>query len=161
MKLTRAALLEELRQLVAADAEALHAAQRAAIEGATHDEAKPENDKDTRGLEQSYLARGQAMRVEALRAEVAALQSLTLAPFVTGAPIALSALVELSDDGVTRWVFLVPGGAGKSLAQKKVLAVTLASPLGQALLGKHAGDSFQLTLGAREREIEILSVLNR
>ena len=52
-------LEETLRTL-----EAAHADTR---EAATHAEAKPENDKDTRALEQSYLARGQAMRIWAWR----------------------------------------------------------------------------------------------
>jgi len=42
-------------------------AQRTVVEGATHEENKPENDKDTRALEQSYLARGQAQRVVELQ----------------------------------------------------------------------------------------------
>ena len=45
---------------VAADLASLQRAHRATVEGATHEEAKPENDKDTRALEQSYLARGQS-----------------------------------------------------------------------------------------------------
>ncbi|HEX2686728.1 MAG TPA: hypothetical protein VHN14_08920, partial [Kofleriaceae bacterium] len=50
-------------ELVAQLVAALDLAQRAhaaALEGATHAEARAENPKDTRGLEQSYLARGQA-----------------------------------------------------------------------------------------------------
>lgn len=42
--------------------ELLERAHADAAEGATHEEAKPEDDKDTRALEQSYLARGQAQR---------------------------------------------------------------------------------------------------
>src|SRR5579859_3643023 len=49
----------------------LEKAHRATIAGATHEQAKPENDKDTRALEQSYLARGQAARVEEQRAAIA------------------------------------------------------------------------------------------
>ena len=52
--------------------EAAHADARA---GATHEQAKPENDKDTRALEQSYLARGQAMRIETLKAGLSALRT--------------------------------------------------------------------------------------
>ena len=58
-KITLKAVL--LAQLEAALATA-RAAHKAAVEGATHAEARPENDKDTRGLEQSYLARGVAQR---------------------------------------------------------------------------------------------------
>jgi hypothetical protein len=45
-------------------------AHKTTKDAATHEEAKPENDKDTRALEQSYLARGQAQRVLDLQAAV-------------------------------------------------------------------------------------------
>ena len=35
---------------------------REAAASATHEESRPENDKDTRAIEESYLARGQAKR---------------------------------------------------------------------------------------------------
>ena len=60
------ALKAELLALLGAHLETLERAHRAACEGATHEEAKPENDKDTRALEQSYLARGQAARIDEL-----------------------------------------------------------------------------------------------
>jgi len=151
-------LLDEVIGLVKADAEALEAAQRSAIEGATHEEAKPENDKDTRGLEQSYLARGQAMRVEALRGELALLQKLKLHRFTDADSISLSALVTLDDDGDQRVVFLLPAGAGKALAKRAVQVVTTAAPLGEALLGKKVGDGFELRIGPRMREIEVISI---
>jgi len=55
---TKPTLKAELLALLAADLDTLERAHRATTEGATHEEAKPENDKDTRALEQSYLARG-------------------------------------------------------------------------------------------------------
>ncbi|HWZ89090.1 MAG TPA: hypothetical protein VNW92_09580, partial [Polyangiaceae bacterium] len=59
----KARILSLLRARVAADLATMSAAQRAVVVGATHEENRPENDKDTRALEQSYLARGQAQRV--------------------------------------------------------------------------------------------------
>ena len=50
----------------------------AATEGATHSEARPENDKDTRGLELSYLARGQAQRVAELQIVLGAVSEMRL-----------------------------------------------------------------------------------
>ena len=58
------ALRDELLAALAASLATARDAHAAAVEGATHGEARAENDKDTRGLEQSYLARGQAQRVE-------------------------------------------------------------------------------------------------
>ena len=51
----KTALRTELAALLAADLETLEKAHRATREGVTHEDAKPENDKDTRALEQSYL----------------------------------------------------------------------------------------------------------
>src|SRR4051812_25729481 len=83
---------ELVAELIAQLGDALAAAQRAhaaAIEGATHTEARAENPKDTRGLEQSYLARGQAQRVAELEAGLAAVSAFAVRSFGPSAPIAL------------------------------------------------------------------------
>ena len=59
----KSSLRDELLGRLRAELDQLEAAHRSALEGATHEESKPENSKDTRALEQSYLARGQALRV--------------------------------------------------------------------------------------------------
>ena len=73
----REAVLEKLSEQLA---HALHAAE-GTRKDATHEEAKPENDKDTRALEQSYLARGQAMRAEEVLEQVQVLRYLQLPAF--------------------------------------------------------------------------------
>jgi hypothetical protein len=45
----------------------LASAQKLSQEGVTHEDARSEGDKDMRATEASYVARGQAMRVEQLR----------------------------------------------------------------------------------------------
>src|ERR1700761_8976870 len=60
-------ILKLLSEQVSADLAVMSAAQRTVVDGATHEENRPENDKDTRALEQSYLARGQAQRVVELQ----------------------------------------------------------------------------------------------
>src|SRR4051812_43361819 len=93
------ALKNELVSLLAADLDTLERAHRATREAATHEEAKPENDKDTRALEQSYLARGQAMRIEELRAGVTDAGAMPLRDFTSSDPIALGALITVEEDG--------------------------------------------------------------
>ena len=63
----KTALLDSLRERVAADLEALARRQKDAQAGATHDESRAEHAKDTRATEQAYLARGLAERVADLR----------------------------------------------------------------------------------------------
>jgi transcription elongation GreA/GreB family factor len=143
-------------ELLAVMSHALDTA-RAAIEGATHPEAKAENDKDTRGLEQSYLARGQAQRVAELEAAVAEVSAMRLRAFAAADPIAVGALVVVAEAGESRRYWLAPGGGGSTLAGD-VQVITPSSPLGRALLGKHVDDAVELRLAGRLRELEIIDV---
>ncbi len=143
-----------------AEAETLRQSARQTREGATHEESRPENDKDTRGLEASYLARGQAARVEETEADAAKLHFLSLRSFGPDNPIGLSALVTVDVDGSEQCYFLVPVAGGRlvEVGGQKVLLLTPASPVGRALLDKREGDEFELRLGGRVREYEILEV---
>src|SRR3954465_10121616 len=91
-------ILSLLRESVSADLATMSAAQRIVVDGATHEENRPENDKDTRALEQSYLARGQAQRVVELQGALNQLKAMELRDFSAGAAIALGALVALADE---------------------------------------------------------------
>lgn len=129
---------------LSSELEAVRRAHQETQRGATHEEAKPENDKDTRALEQSYLARGQALRVEELAQGLAGVIALPLRDFAEDAPIALGALVTLENaDGSGLRVLLAPAGAGLRLNDDagEVRVITAASPLGRALIGMRVGDS--------------------
>lgn len=149
------ALLDELSRLVRADLESAEHAQRETMAAATHEEARPENDKDTRALEQSYLARGQAQRVEQLRTELAELSLLKVREFAEDAPAALGALVTVEEDGHERTLFLAPARGGTELSSS-VQVVTPTSPLGRALLGKTAGEVCEVRLPQKIREIAVV-----
>jgi transcription elongation GreA/GreB family factor len=136
----------------------LERAHDAAREGATHEEAKPEGDKDTRALEQSYLARGQARRVQELRSAVADVSALSTADLGGDRPAGLGALVMADEDDVTRTFFLAPAGGGIALAGSTVQVVTPKSPVGRALLGRRAGDVCEALGGARTRELVVRTV---
>jgi transcription elongation GreA/GreB family factor len=152
------ALFEELLARLEAELRAAEAAQRATHEAATHEEARPENDKDTRALEQSYLARGQARRVEELRIAVAETRAIPLRAFDADTPIALSALVTTSDDRGEQRVLLALHGGGEELSDG-VRVITTRSPLGRALLGKVVGDEVELQKsGAETRTLTVLDV---
>lgn len=129
-----AALRARLEHDLAVAAEA----QRRTQSGATHEESKPENDKDTRAIESSYLARGQAMRVQELTHDLTTASALELRAFDAATPIAVSALVELDDGERAAFYFLSPVGGGLVLEveAQPVRVLTPASPLGRALLGQ-------------------------
>ena len=153
----KAALVRELGVQLAAALTTAQRAHAAAIEGSTHAEARAENSKDTRGLEQSYLARGQAVRVGELEAAVVELARFAPRAFAPTAAIALGAVVTIDEAGAPSRIFLAPHGGGIVLAGD-VQVVTPASPLGRALLGKRAGDDVEVTLPGRTRSLSIDAV---
>lgn len=153
----KAALKAELVAQLTAALEIAQAAHAAAVEGATSDEARPENDKDTRGLEQSYLARGQALRVAELEAAVADTTALAPRAFTSQDRVALGALVSVDEDDAQHRFFLVPHGGG-SLLSGGVQVVTPSSPLGRALLGAREGDEVEVRLPGKLRSLVIAAI---
>lgn len=150
-------LRAELLALVEHALEAARGAYAAAIEGATHPEARAENDKDTRGLEQSYLARGQAQRVAELEAGVANVTAMALRAFGAGDPIASGALIAIEEAGKRTHYFVAPAGGGSVLAED-VQVITPVSPLGRAVAGKRVGDEVELKIAGKARTLEIVEL---
>src|SRR6185312_5727709 len=102
------ALLDLLRETLRAE---LKTAERVALDtaaAANHPEAKPENDKDTRKIELSYLAAGQAARARELETGIALLASVRARKFTADDPLEAGALVELDVSGKAQRVLLVP-----------------------------------------------------
>jgi transcription elongation GreA/GreB family factor len=128
--------------------------------GAVHEESRAENDKDTRGLEASYLARGQAQRVADLKHEVEKVRRMEVRSFSEDDPIALGALVTLErDDAMHRTVFLAPAGGGVVLqAEPPIHVVTTETPLGRAILGKHLDDEVTLRIAYETRTFVVVEL---
>jgi transcription elongation GreA/GreB family factor len=155
---SKALLKEQLVRILAGDLAVRERAYQAAREAATHHEAKPENDKDTRALEQSYLARGEALRLEEQRAALADVQAMTAQPLSESGPVCLGALVATEQDGEEALFWIAQHGGGARLDGGAVLVVTPKSPLGRALLGSRAGDECEVLLAGKARVVRILSV---
>jgi len=155
---SKQALKDELVRRLEAELDTLERAQQAVREAATHEEAKPENDKDTRALEQSYLARGQAVRVEDLRVGLAEAQNMPVRAWTEDQPAALGALITAEEHDDTLVLLLAPHGGGTRLAGGAVQVVTPKSPLGRALLGKRAGDDCEVVLAGKTRDLAIVAV---
>lgn len=155
----RAILAVFLEQIAGEIARATVAANRSRHD-ATHEEARPENDKDTRALETSYLARGQAKRVVELEMAERQVRFMTLREFGSDDAIDLSALVELDADGARTWYFIAPAAGGRSIDYDGVTIdlLTPEAPLGRALIGRSSGEDLEVRVGGRAREIVILSV---
>jgi hypothetical protein len=154
------ALIALLRDDLRGEIAVMTRAANDAREAATHEEARPENDKDTRAVEAAYLAGAQAERVRELERVMGALGSLELLVFGPGDPIAASAVVHVDVEGARHHYLLAPHGGGLRAEHDGVMVqvITLSSPIGQALLHKSAGDVVELSTPRGKRECEILEV---
>jgi transcription elongation GreA/GreB family factor len=155
------ALIAELRAQIAADLAAAVRVAKDAAQAATHEEAKPENDKDMRSTEASYLARGQVERVRELERSDNALQFMTVRDFKDGDAIDLGAVAICDNEGARVAYFVSPTGGGMKakVGDLEVLVVTPQSPVGHALAGKSAGDTAKIRVRGALREIEIVEVV--
>jgi transcription elongation GreA/GreB family factor len=127
---------------------------------ATHESSKAESKYDTRGLEASYLARGQSKQAAEIEAAIAEFEKLAVRNFGAGEPIDLGALVELEHGGENSFYFVGPRAGGTEILhdKKEIFVITPQSPLGEQLLGKKSGDKLQLKFGGEIRAAEIVSV---
>src|SRR5438046_1000264 len=94
------AVVARLTEKITEDVAVLTRAAMAAREAAHHEDAKPENDKDTRAIEAGYLAGAQAECVRDLERAVHALATMDVRDFGDGDIVAQGALVELDGGGV-------------------------------------------------------------
>ncbi len=133
----------------------LAAAARDAHAGATDSENKAENKYDTRGLESSYLAAGQAEQAEELALAIHTVQALAVRNFGAGEAVGLSALVTVEFPGETENYLMVPAGGGVEVVVEGMAITTLApqSPMARALAGRRAGESIRLGPTAPEARI--------
>jgi transcription elongation GreA/GreB family factor len=127
---------------------------------ATHESNKAENKYDTRGLEASYLARGQSKQLADLEAAIVEFEKLGAKKFEADDAVAVGALVEVATGGESSFYFIGPRAGGTEVIhdRQEVLVITPQSPLGEQLVGKKAGDEPQLRLGGELRPAKIVSV---
>ena len=141
-------LLDQLRAELSRELEASRRRAQDAATAATHEENRPENDKDMRSTEASYVARGQAERVRDLAHALAVLTSMPVRELRDGEPIVVSAIVDVRADDDSETTYLVlPAAGGVRLRDDEGEVQTLAtsSPLGAALLGLAEGDEAEVT----------------
>ncbi|AUV85390.1 TPA: GreA/GreB family elongation factor [Vibrio campbellii] len=137
-----------------------HASTQRAIDAATDEETVPEHKYDTLALEASYLAHGQAMRVQESEEELRQYRTLVLRDFVD-ARIAVGAYVELVDgNDVEKAFFIGPcsGGLTVEWQGKEVFVLTPKSPLGRALVGKEEGEDIDVKIGDKTTCYEVVTV---
>jgi hypothetical protein len=158
--LNKRAIIKKITDKLVGELEVyLRAAQFSRAE-ATHESNKAENKYDTRGLEASYLARGQSKQAAELEAAIREFAQLEARKFAIGDGIAVGALLALEVGGEKLFYFLGPRAGGTEVIHdhKEILVITPQSPLGEQLLGKKAGDQPQLNLGGAKQPAKIIAV---
>jgi transcription elongation GreA/GreB family factor len=153
-------ILEKLIEDLRAKAQLLESAARTAHEGATHEESKAEDKYDTRGLEASYLAGAQAKRAYELQQLIESYEFLPLRDFDAKSAIDVTALVTLRGEKSIQKFFLVPKGGGLSveISGQKIQIITPVSLIGEELVGRSLGESFEVEIAGELRDFEIAAV---
>jgi len=155
MRVDKTRIIAALRARLRENLNSLTAAQGAAQSGATHEQTRQEDPKDTRAIEAAYLARGLAERVETMRSEIAVVGTMQGRSFSSQDSIAMGALVGLkSGDEEEAVYFLTPCGGGEKITVDGIViqVLTTTSPLGAAVIEKRVGDEIELVLPTRRLE---------
>lgn len=154
-------LIQQVVEKLTADLSLYFKAATAARAEATHEQSKAENKYDTRGLEASYLARGQARQVAELETSIQQIRSMTQRAFAATDPIDLGAYVETERRGIVSAYLLAPraGGTEVTVDRQEILVITPQSPLGRQLIGHRQGDSVKIDLAGRTETHRIQRVV--
>jgi len=158
--MNKRALIEKIVKQLTSDLEGYLRAARAAHAEATHEQSRAENKYDTRGLEASYLARGQSKQAAEIEAAIEAFGKLDGRAFAPGERVALGALVELEGAGERTIYFIGPKAGGTEVIHQKreVLVITPQSPLGEQLMGRKQGESLQMKIAGAMNKYLVTSV---
>ncbi|MFM8877933.1 MAG: transcription elongation factor GreAB [Verrucomicrobiota bacterium] len=158
--MNKAVLIQHVVDKLAADLSLYFKAASAARAEATHEQSKAENKYDTRGLEASYLARGQARQVAELETSIQQIRSMTRRTFTEAEPIDLGAYVETERRSIVSAYLLASraGGTEVVVDGQEVLVITPQSPLGRQLIGHRQGDSAKIDLAGRTETHRIRKV---
>jgi transcription elongation GreA/GreB family factor len=160
--MTKQQVLQQIIDTLKVDLDVATRAAQTAYETATHEENIAENKYDTLGLEASYLAAGQARRVEEIRQSLLRFQALVLEPHDEQRGIRSGDLITLaSDQGQPQQLFLGPDAAGLKVRHNETLitVITARAPLGQNLLGKLAGDELDIVVNGARQSFNIVQIL--
>ena len=158
--MNKCALIRKIVTRLTQELEVYFRAAQASRAEATHEQSKAENKYDTRGLEASYLARGQSKQAAEIQEAIAAFEKLDARKFGADEPIDVGAFVELELNGETTAYFIGPRAGGTEVLHDKreVLVITPQSPLGEQLLGQKQGDVLKLKLAHAQNQCRVTLV---
>lgn len=158
--MNKTALLQKIIAHLVEEAALYTKAARAAFEEATHEQSRADNKYDTRGLEASYLARGQSRQVAETEQALREFQAMTPRDFGPDDPVDLGALVELQGAKEKTLYFVGPRAGGTEIVhgKKEVMVITPQSPLGRELVGRRRGEKLRLEIGGTKASYTVSGV---
>lgn len=150
-------IIEKLRS----DLAMYHKAADAARAEATDEQSMAENKYDTRGLEASYLARGQSRVAAEIEQAIVSFESLEAKEFSKEDGIGVGALVELKSGKERSLYFIGPRAGGTEVVhgRDEVLVITPESPLGSQLIGRKPGEKCMIELAGQKQEFGVANVV--
>lgn len=159
--MNKRAIIKKIIIKLAEELEVYFRAAAASRTEATHEQSKAENKYDTRGLEASYLARGQSRQAAEIQGAIAAFENLKPRNFGAAQPVDVGAFVELETNGETAGYFVGPRAGGTEIVHDKrpVLVITPESPLGKQLIGRKQGDVLNILIAQTQNRCRVKVVL--
>jgi len=152
----------ELRQIIIQQLESrlaiAQSATQRAIDAATDEETVPEHKYDTLALEASYLAHGQAVRVQECEEDIQCYRELVLRD---SEKVEMSSFLSVIDEQEQlKHFFIGPrvGGLSVKWDEKDIAVLTPNAPLGAALMNKEVGDEVEFSVAGSHFIYEIVSV---
>lgn len=138
----------------------IEAAAAAARAAAVSEEARAENEYDTRAIEAGYLAAGQAKRADDLRKQLLMYKHLPLRKLSEADVACAGALVELETNRKCAHYFVAPAGGGLVTAVdgQPVHVITPMSPIGEALMGRKVGQTVEVEFRDTVRTYKVVSI---
>ena len=151
-------VVDQLLQSVQEELSSMESLAEMARDEATNSETKSEGKYDTRATEASYLARGQAWRIAELRKLVAWLAS-DIPRQVLSEPVVQVGAMVLIDGPRKEWTFVAPiGGKEAKIGDHTVRVISMASPLGSAMVELEVDDVFEVDSPRGLLEYEIIAI---
>jgi len=150
-----ACIIKQLR----ADLQVSEQAVKMARDTATHSDCLGSSKYETMGLEASYLAQGQGIRLLEIERALAYFKQLKIPQAMT--IIAVPALLTICDEQEEEqhlWLSADGGGMKVQHDHKSITLITPKSPLGRALIGRSAGDLIEINVATQQRAFEVLAV---
>ncbi len=154
------ALIKKIIAQLTADLNLYYKAALSARAEATDPQSKAENKYDTRGLEASYLARGQSRQAAETEASIEEFRKMPVKDFGPEEPVNIGALVELEGKGEKMLYFIASraGGLEVVVEKREILVITPQSPLGQELVGKIQGQKLRLEIAGVKSDYKVVNV---